>query len=237
MDVCKPHLWWTHQNHHIWGIILRNFKSQKTSVLLPLLKNLVCSKVKYTCPIWNPTDSTNINHLEAVQRQFTSKFQRVRKYNEDLCMPVCIVPYSQRLKQLKLYSLQRWQEHYVIIYMHKIKSRLVLNPGIEPEFNQNCYQFKPWTDRKNGQSSFFMTGPRLYNSHTTGRGCGGLGRVRVGGVWSGLACLKGGKQSEKGEGHRRHNAPTQTHNTHTHTHTHTHTTHMYTHIHTRPFEA
>ena len=151
------------------GMILCSFKSRKTSVLLPLLKSLVRSKVKYACQIWNPTDSTNINHLEDVQRQFTSKFQRFREYNEDLSMPICIVPYSQRLKQLKLYSLQRRQECYVVIYMHKIKLGLVPNPGTEPEFNRNSYQFKPRTDRKNGQSSFFVTGPRLYNSRATGR--------------------------------------------------------------------
>ena len=48
--------------------------------------------------------------------------------------------------------------------MHKIKFGFVPNPGIKPEFNHNSYQFKPRTGRKNGQSSFFVTGPRLYNS-------------------------------------------------------------------------
>ena len=145
------------------GVILHSFKSWKTLVLLLLLKSLVHSKVRYLCPIWNLTDSTNINHLEDVQRQFLGKFLRFREYNEDLGMPICIVLYSQHLKQLKLYSLQRRQECYVI-YMHKIKVGLVPNPGIEPEFNWNSYQFKPRTDRKNGRSSFSVTGPCLYNS-------------------------------------------------------------------------
>ena len=113
--------------------------------------------------LWNLTDSANINHVKDVQRQFLGKFLRFREYNEDLGMPICIVLYSQHLKQLKLYSLQRRQECYVI-YMHKIKVGLVPNPGIELEFNWNSYQFKPRTDRKNGRSSFFMTGPHLYNS-------------------------------------------------------------------------
>ena len=48
--------------------------------------------------------------------------------------------------------------------MHKIKLGLVPKPGIKPEFNLNSFQFKPRTDWKIGQSSFFMTGPHLYNS-------------------------------------------------------------------------
>ena len=82
----------TSKAKQVSDMILHNLKSQKTSVLLPILKSLVSSKVKYTCPIWNPTDSTNINHLEDVQRQFMSKFQRLQEYNEDLGMPICIVP-------------------------------------------------------------------------------------------------------------------------------------------------
>ena len=48
--------------------------------------------------------------------------------------------------------------------MHKIKLGLVPKPGIKPEFNLNSYQFKPRTDWKIGQSSFFVTGPHLYNT-------------------------------------------------------------------------
>ena len=155
----------TAKARQVSGMILRSFKSRKTSVLLPLLKSLVRSKVEYACPIWNPTDSTNINRLENIQRQFTSKFQRFREYDTELDMTICNVSYGERLKQLKLYSLQRRRERYVIIYMHKIKLGLVPNPCFEFTYNRtNKFEFKPRTDRKNGRYSFFVMGPRLYNS-------------------------------------------------------------------------
>ena len=106
----------------VMWLTLRSFKSRKTSVLLPLLKSLIRSKLEYACPIWSPTDSTSINKLEEVQRKFTSKFQRFREYDEELGMWITNTSYPQRLRILKLYSLQRRRERYSIIYMHKIKS-------------------------------------------------------------------------------------------------------------------
>ena len=147
------------------GIILRTFKSRKTEVMLPLLKSLVRSQVEYACPIWSPTDSANINKIEEIQRKFTSKFQRFRTYDQELGMTICNVPYEERLKALKLHSLQRRRERYLIIYMYKIKIGLLPNPGFEPEYRR-CHKFtyKPRYDRKNGRFSFFCVGPRLYNS-------------------------------------------------------------------------
>ncbi len=162
----------TSKAKQVSGMILRSFRSRKTSVLLPLLKSLVRSKVEYACPIWNPSDSTNINRLEDVQRQFTSKFQRFREYSEELGMPICTVTYNQRLKQLNLYSLQRRRGRYTIMYMQKIKLGLVPNPGLVPVFNRNNYEFTPRTDRKNGLTSFFVMGPRYHaasRTQTTGR--------------------------------------------------------------------
>ena len=96
------------------GIILRSFKSRKTEVMLPLLKSLIRSQVEYACPIWSPTDSANINKLEDIQRKFTSKFQRFREYDEELGMTICKTSYAERLKALKLHSLQRRRERYII---------------------------------------------------------------------------------------------------------------------------
>ena len=133
--------------------------------MLPLLKSLIRSQVQYACPIWSPTDSASINQLEHIQRKFTSKFQRFRRYDEELGMTVTNTTYAERLKALKLLSLQRRRERYTIIYMHKIKLGLVPNPGFKHDYRRcQKFKFEPKYDRKNGRFTFFVVGPRLYNS-------------------------------------------------------------------------
>ena len=148
------------------GMVLRSFTSRKTEVMLPLLKNLIRSQVEYACPIWSPTGSADINLLEGVQRTFTSKFQRFREYDQELGMTLCTTRYPARLKALKLLSLQRRRDRYLIIYMFKIKNDLVPNPGFTGEYNirNQAFTWKPRDDRKNGRNTFFCMGPKLYNS-------------------------------------------------------------------------
>ena len=61
--------------------------------------------MEYCCSIWSPTLQKEINELERIQKTFTSKITGM----EDL-------DYHQRLKTLKLYSLERRRERYLIIY-------------------------------------------------------------------------------------------------------------------------
>ena len=145
---------------------LRTFKSRKTSVMLPLLKNLIRNLVEYACPIWSPKDSASINRLEDIQRKFTSKMSRFREFDDDLGFTVCTTPYSERLHTLKLLSLQRRRERHTIIYMFKIKCSLTPNPGFTADYQirAKAFAWKPRYDRKTGQNSFFCTGPLLYNS-------------------------------------------------------------------------
>ena len=155
----------TAKARRVMGMVLRAFTSRKTEVMLPLLKNLIQCQVEYACPLWSPTDSGNIKKLENIQRHFTSKFQRFRDYDEKLGMTICNVSYPDRLKALKIYSLQRRRERYIIMYMYKIKLGLVPNPGFEPDYRR-CQKFtwKPKNTRKYGLSSFLCIGPRLFNS-------------------------------------------------------------------------
>ena len=155
----------TNKARRVMGLVLRTFKSRETEIMLPLLKSLIRSQVEYASPIWSPSDSTNINILENIQRKFTSKFQSFRTYDEELGMTISNTTYTERLKALKIYSLQRRRDRYTIIYMHKIKLGLVPNPGFEFEYRRcQKFLFKPRYDRKNGRFTFFCIGPRLFNS-------------------------------------------------------------------------
>ena len=72
----------------------------------------------YCSPLWSPRpwNYKEIDLLEETLRTFT----RYIKGMKDL-------DYAQRLKALKLYSIQRRHERYKIIYAYKIKEEIVTN--------------------------------------------------------------------------------------------------------------
>ena len=81
--------------------------------------------------------------------------------------------YWERLNHLKLYSLERRRERYIIIYVFKIIHSLVPNPGIEWHENSRSgiYVTIPKASVKTPhqvkilqQHSFFCVGPKFYNS-------------------------------------------------------------------------
>jgi len=77
--------------------------------LLTLFTTMVRSKLEYCCPVWNPVKKGDIQKLENVQRSFVRKIAGLRDMN-----------YWDRLKKLKLLSLQRRRERYCIIQVWKI---------------------------------------------------------------------------------------------------------------------
>ena len=81
-----------------------------TSVQLQLYKSLVRCRVEYCCPLWK---------VEDIQ------FAGLQNLN-----------YWQRLSKLKLLSLQRRRERYMIIHVWKILSRNAPN-DVNMEFRQN----------------------------------------------------------------------------------------------------
>ena len=98
------------------GWVLRVFQSRKRSLMLTLLKSLVIPLLEYCCPLWNPWKSKDIQAIEAIQRTFTYKITKVQHLN-----------YWERLHELKLYSLQRRRERYIIIYIWMITQLMVPN--------------------------------------------------------------------------------------------------------------
>ena len=98
------------------GWVLRVFQSRKSSLMRTLLKSLVIPLLEYCCQLWNPWKAKDIQAIEAIQRTFTYKISEVQRLN-----------YWERLHELKLYSLQRRRERYIIIYIRKITQHMVLN--------------------------------------------------------------------------------------------------------------
>ena len=88
------------------GWVLRVFQSRKCCLMLTLLKSLVIPLLEYCCQLWNPCKAKDIQAVEAIQRTFTYKITEVQHLN-----------YWERLHELKLYSLQRLRECYIIIYI------------------------------------------------------------------------------------------------------------------------
>ena len=88
--------------------------------MIVLLKGLIVSALEYACIIWSPHEATLIRLIEDVQRKFTSRIQKFNEYNEELGMLTCTTNYWQRLKELKIYSLERRRERYMILFMYKI---------------------------------------------------------------------------------------------------------------------
>ena len=92
------------------GWVLRVIKSRHAEHMKTLLKSLIRSQVEYCSVLWSPRDQNLINLIESVQKDFTRKISQFQEYDDVLKMPRCKKDYSERLKELKLYSLERRRE-------------------------------------------------------------------------------------------------------------------------------
>ena len=146
---------------------LRTFTTRKQDPMKTIWNSQVRPVLDYCSPLWSPspTDFKNIDLLEGTQRNFTRRIDHMEGLN-----------YAQRLKKLKMYSVQRRHERYKIIYIYKIKEGRV--PNISDthglQFSQRgrhgcmcvmpfypLYQNKAITARN---SSFALTASSLWNT-------------------------------------------------------------------------
>jgi len=142
------------------GWILRTFKSRSKELMLTLYNSLVRSRLEYCCPLWSPYLKQHITKIESVQRSYTAKIAGLKDLS-----------YWDRLKSLRLYSLQRRRERYIIIQIWKIWKGLIPN-DLELVFKDNA-RLGPQCVRPNitGTSSldtlkfnaFSSRGPALFN--------------------------------------------------------------------------
>ena len=97
------------------GWILRTFSSRESTVMT-LFKSLVLSRLDYGSQLWSPTKILQIIVIEKIQKAFTKHIKGFSSFS-----------YQERLSNLKIYSLQRRRERYIIIYVWKILENLVPN--------------------------------------------------------------------------------------------------------------
>ena len=146
-----------------WVFIV--FKTRDRAVMTTLYKSLVRRTLEYCYPLWNPGKVTDIQLIEGVQRTFADQISTLQHLN-----------YWERLAYLKLMSLQRRRERYVIlmIMMWKILHKIV----------PNCCDIKFKMTSRNGiitvipplaksstlsnqtlyDRSFAVQGPKLWNN-------------------------------------------------------------------------
>ena len=87
-----------------------------------LLKSLIVPKLEYALPVWSPPDKTCINLLESIQKTFTRKIREFQMWWDEGETWICETGYWKRLKALKILSLQRRRERYLIMVLYKMIS-------------------------------------------------------------------------------------------------------------------
>ena len=147
------------------GWILRTFKTRAPKLMILLWKSLVLSKLDYCSQLWSPTNKGDIQKLEMVQRSFIRKIDDMRHLD-----------YWAQLKKLRLYSLERRRERYIMIYIWRILENQVpditsgkifsINEGGRlgrkssfPPISNNA----PSEIKKIRYASLSMKGPQLFN--------------------------------------------------------------------------
>lgn len=108
--------------------ILRTFKNREKETMMTLFKQMVLGIVEYCCPLWSPTDITSIENLEKIQQTFTRQISGMNSADRP--------DYWKRLKILKIYSLERRRERYMILYVFKALGNKIPNPGFIVKENE-----------------------------------------------------------------------------------------------------
>ena len=143
------------------GWILRSFTARNQEVLLFLYKAYVLPRLEYASILWSPHQQKHVMKIEAIQRTITSKIEELKQYN-----------YHQRLRKLKLFSLQRRRERYCAVYMFKLSIGLVPN-NLNMDFyrtrrgERKCHAprlIAPTTHHSTVRHNFFTSlGPTIFN--------------------------------------------------------------------------
>lgn len=146
------------------GWVLRTFYSRNTQFMKSIYKTLVVPHVDYCSQLWMPTNATGILTIEKLQQNYFNRIPSLKHLN-----------YWQKLKQMKMISLQRRQERYRVLYVWKTLQGLVPNCGItvqntpEDRVGRTCRIPRINTGataaaKSLREQSFQVNGAQLFNS-------------------------------------------------------------------------
>ena len=146
------------------GWALRTFKSRDRLTITTLYKSMVRPHLEYNSVLVNPHLKKDIARLEGVQRTITSKIYTLKDYD-----------YFERLKALRMSSIERRRDRYTIMHVwkiiHNLAPNLPMNP-IETYINQRRGRLCKVPEPRKGCSrrakklrseSFAIRGPKLFN--------------------------------------------------------------------------
>ena len=161
--------WSTHINlmtagaRQLAGWALGVFRDRTTTVMMTIWKSLIRCKLEYCCPLWHPHKLEDIRAIEDVQRFFTRHVCGLQDTD-----------YWGRLKALRLQSLQRRRERYIIIHVWKLLHNKVPNDiGMEFSYNERLgrraklpklYGRAKTSVKTLYDASFAFLGPKLWNA-------------------------------------------------------------------------
>lgn len=141
--------------------VLNTFYSRSELMMITIYKSLVRSHLEYCCPLWNPQDNKNIQILENIQKNFLRKIPSLNHLS-----------YWEKLKKLRLQSLQRRRERYCIVHMWKIINNLAPNdldfdifmsPRLGIKVRPKPMMLPMSRHQTNRDRSFVHVGPLLWN--------------------------------------------------------------------------
>ena len=98
------------------GWIFSVFRDRTPEVMLQLYKSLVRPILEYCCLVWCPSKVGDIKAIENVQRCFTRRLEGMKELD-----------YWARLRELRMMSLQRRRQRYLLIHTWKTHHELVPN--------------------------------------------------------------------------------------------------------------
>ena len=128
--------------------VLSVFSLRTEVVMITLLKSLVRPPLEYCSPLWDPTKLEDIRDIENVQRYFTKRISSCSSLNS-----------WDRLKKLKISSLQRRRERYIIIHTWKIANELA------PNDIEMCFKYNKRLGYKAVVPALFKNAQRSVSTH------------------------------------------------------------------------